>query len=224
MWEQERRLLLEVIKNAAHDGLVSDYSGNASMRLPRGLVLITPSRRPYSRMKADDLVVMDMQGEPVEETFMPSSEAHLHLSIYQGREDVGAVLHTHSVFASVTAVAGLDIPVIVDEMVLALGGEVKVADYGFPGTEELSHSALKAMADRNAVLLRNHGVIGVGADAPQALEACRLVERVSQIFVYSSLLGRAFPLPPEMAEVERSIFLMQREAWANMGGGDAHGP
>ena len=224
MWQEQRQLLLKVVKEAAHDGLVSDFSGNASMRLAGELVLITPSRRPYSQMHAEDLIVMDMEGEPVEETLMPSSEAHLHLSIYKTREDVGAVLHTHSVFGSVAAVAGLPIPAIVDEMVMALGGEVRVADYGFPGTEELSRNALNALADGNAVLLRNHGVIGVGTDPLQALEVCRLVERVAQIFIHASILGRAFPLPTEMVEVERSLFLMQREAQASRGGDDADCP
>lgn len=228
MWEPQREQLWKVTQEMARDGLVSNYSGNASLRLSggpeEGLVLITPSRRAYNELRPEELVVIDLEGDAVEGSMMPSSEAHLHLAIYKKREDVGAILHTHSAFASVAAVAGLSIPPIVDEMVLTLGGEVRVAQYAFPGTEELSHHALEALGDRNAVLLRNHGVVGVGPTLPDALEVCRVVERIAQIFVYASILGRVSPVPPEFVEVERSIFLMQRKAGTHSGGENADGP
>ena len=216
---------MSVAQAMAWDRLVSSYSGNASLRLAgdvrQDLVLITPSRRSYSELRAEELVVIDLEGEPVEEILMPSSEAHLHLSVYKHRPDVGAVIHAHSVFASVAAVAGLAIPPIVDEMVVALGGEVRVAQYGFPGTEELSQRAVEALGDRNAVLLKNHGMVGVGRTLPEALEVCRLVERVAQIFVYSAMLGEVHPLPQEVVEIEQGIFRMQRDVLAQTGGPDA---
>jgi L-fuculose-phosphate aldolase len=119
-------------------------------------------------------------------------------------------MHTHSLYASVAAVAGMEIPPIVDEMVIKIGGSVRVAEYAFPSTEELAQRATESLGDRNAVLLRNHGLVGVGRTSWEALDTCLMVERVAQIFVYASLLGRASTLPPEIIEIEKELFRMQR--------------
>ena len=142
---------------------------------------------------------------------MPSTETLTHVAVYRARRDVGAVAHTHSVYASVLAVSGLDLPPIIDELVVAVGGAVRVADYGFPGSDELAERACIALEDRGAVMLRNHGLLGVGATADQALGVCELVERAAQIFVWSSMLGRANPLPEDVVETERAMYLVKNK-------------
>ena len=215
-WPSERRLLWETIDEMVKDGLVAGASGNASLQLQGraegALVLITPSNRPYAQMGPEDLVVIDLGGEQVEGELMPSSETALHLKLYKTRPDIRVVVHTHSIFASVAAVAGMAIPPVVDEMVIKVGGSVEVAEYAFPSSEELAERACLALGERNAVLLRNHGMVGVGGTLAEALEVCRLVERVAQIFVFASLLGKASPLPPEIIEIGRELFLMSRQA------------
>ena len=190
-------------------------SGNVSMCLERsgndGLLLITPSQLPYDTMRGDDLVVVDFSGDLVEGDLVPSTETLTHAAVYRARRDVGAVVHTHSVYASVLAVSGLDLPPIIDELVVAVGGAVKVADYGFPGSDELAERACIALEDRGAVMLRNHGLLGVGATADQALGVCELVERAAQIFVWSSMLGRANPLPEDVVETERAMYLIRNK-------------
>jgi L-fuculose-phosphate aldolase len=211
----ERHLLWETLQEMLHHGLVAGSSGNASMRLTGdrhdGQVLITPHGLPYGRMSPDDLVVIDLAGEPVQGELFPSTETALHLALYGGRPDVGAVVHTHSPFASVMAVAGLELPPVVDEMVVKVGGAVRVARYGFPSSVELAQAGLEALGERNAVLLRNHGLVGVGRTLEGALETCQLVERVAQVFVYASLLGRANPLPAGAVQIQRSLFQMQTQ-------------
>ena len=229
-WGLERRVLWEVTREMVTHSLVSGSSGNASLRLPedggKGLVLITPGRRPYRDLRAEDLVVIDLKGETVEGDLLPSFETALHLGLYAAREDVGSVIHTHSVYASVAAVSGLEIPPIVDEMVVKVGGSVRVAEYAFPSTEELSQRACSAMGERNAVLLRNHGLVAVGRSPWDALEVCQLVERVAQVFVYSSLVAKANHLPPEIVSMEQELFRMQKLAqgsrWVHEGGSE-HG-
>ena len=215
-WPSERRLLWETIDEMVKDGLVAGASGNASLQLQGraegALVLITPSNRPYAQMGPEDLVVIGLGGEQVEGELMPSSETALHLKLYKTRPDIRVVVHTHSIFASVAAVAGMAIPPVVDEMVIKVGGSVEVAEYAFPSSEELAERACLALGERNAVLLRNHGMVGVGGTPAEALEVCRLVERVAQIFVFASLLGKASPLPPEIIKIERELFLMSRQA------------
>ena len=106
-----------------------------------------------------------------------------------------AVVHTHSLFASVAAVAGMEIPPILDEMATTLVAPVRVSEYGFPGSAELADKVALALGDRAAALIRNHGAVGVGGSPQEALEVCTLLERAAQIFVYASLLGKATPYP-----------------------------
>ena len=102
-------------------------------------------------------MVVDLDGKPISEGgLQPSSETQLHLEIYRTRDDVQAVVHTHSVHASAASVVGRDIPPLIDEMLLTIGGPVKVGKYAFPGTQLLAQEACAALGDRNAALLRNH--------------------------------------------------------------------
>jgi ribulose-5-phosphate 4-epimerase/fuculose-1-phosphate aldolase len=216
-WEHQRSELCQVCLEMYRRSLVSAYSGNASLRLERtgreGLLLVTPTHHPYYRLQPEELVVVNLEGEPVgESSLKPSSETRLHLEIYKQRDDVGAVVHTHSIYASVAAVADREIPPIIDEMILTLGGSVRIGDYALPGTHELALVAARALGDRNAALLRNHGVVGVGPDIWEALEVCDLVERLARIFVLSQAFGPggANLLPPDVVELEQQLFQNSR--------------
>lgn len=213
-WEAERQELWQVVQEMARLGLVSGASGNASLRLPSAeggvLIAVTPSRISYDRMRPQDIVVIDAEGEPVEGESIPSSETLMHLAIYRNRPNVNGIVHTHSIFASVAAVTGREIPPLIDEMVLAVGGGVRVAEYAFPGTEELAEKVCAALGERQAVLLRNHGLVGVGRSPREALEVCHLVERIAQIYIHATLLGEARPLPYEAVRAEEELFHMQQ--------------
>ena len=196
-------------------GLVTGASGNVSARLAplddsRELLAVTPSGKPYASLIDDDIVVADFDVEPVEGDLTPSTETLLHVAIYRARPDVHAVIHTHSVYSSVAAVAGLEIPPVIDEMTITLGGPIKVSKYAFPGTQELADSVCAALGERKAALIRNHGAVGVGCDLREALDVCALVERVAQVFVYASLLGKVNTLPPDVVEAELAIYQMSQ--------------
>jgi len=170
---------------------------------------ITPMGRSYDLLQAEDVVVVDHEMEAVEGELAPSSESLLHVAVYSRRPDVGAVVHTHAVYSSVAAVASLEIPPIIDEMVVAVGGPVHVSEYAFPGTPELADNVCAALGERNAALIGNHGAVGVGRDLREAVDVCVLTERAAQIFVLSSLLGKAGVLPEEVVEAETAIFRMR---------------
>lgn len=218
-WQAEKEDLWQAVQQMWKLGLVSGAGGNASLRLPgdgdRELIVITPTRLPYSRMKPDDLVVIDFEGDPVEGDGIPSSETLMHLGIYRKRPDVNGVVHTHSIFASVAAVAGMEIPPLIDEMVMLVGGSVPVAEYGLPGTEDLAEKACAALGRKQAALLRNHGLVSVGRSVHEALEVCILVERVAQVYTYAALLGKANPLPDDALQSESAIFRMQHGIHTN---------
>jgi L-ribulose-5-phosphate 4-epimerase len=185
-WEEEKEQVLEACRRIVAAGLVAGASGNVSRRVegPDGvpLVAITASQVPYHRLTAGDIVVIDFEGDPVEGEGVPSSETLAHLAVYRARPDVGAVVHTHSIYASALAVAGLEILPLIDEQVVILGGSVPVAEYATAGTQDLADKVAAALGEGGAVLLRNHGVLGVGADLEEAAIACELVERLAQIY------------------------------------------
>ena len=94
-------------------------------------------------------------------------------------------------------------------MVVYLGGPVEVAEYGFPGTEELAEAAADALGDRRAVLLRNHGMCAVGETLAEALRNAVLVERVAQIYAFAQLAGGATYVPEDAVEAERAVYMMR---------------
>ena len=215
MWAAEKRAVVEAAREIASLGLVGGSSGNVSLRLQpaerdRELLAITPLGKPWSDLQDEDIVIVDFDIEPVEGDLVPSSETLLHVGAYRRRADVNAVVHTHSVYCSVAAVTGLEIPPIIDEMVIYVGGAVRVSEYAFPGSQELADAVCAALGDRNAALIRNHGAVSVGRDLRKAIDVCALVERVAQIYVYSSLLGTPQTLPADVVEAEQAVFRMRQ--------------
>ena len=215
-WQAEKSAVASVARQLLELGLVTGSSGNVSWRLGSSggaeLMAITPTGRPHADLKDEDIALVDFDIEPVEGDLAPSSESLMHVAIYRARPDVRAVIHTHAVYSSVAAVAGLAIPPIVDEMAVALGGAIEVSDYAFPGTMELADSVRDALGEKNAALIRNHGAVGVGSDLKEAMEVCKLTERVAQVYVMASILGKVSPLPEDIVEAETAIFRMRRQS------------
>ena len=127
-WDIQKQQVVETARRMTAMGLVSGTNGNVSLCLGsydgRDLMAITASGVKYDDLGADDIAIVDYEMEPVEGDAIPSSESLLHVAIYRRRPDVDAVVHTHALYSSVAAVAGVDIPPIVDEMVVTLGGAV----------------------------------------------------------------------------------------------------
>jgi L-fuculose-phosphate aldolase len=209
--DSQRDELLAAVLEMDRLGLVSGTSGNASARIDvpsqPDAFLVTPAALPYPTMTPDQLVPVNGELEPIEGDGVPSSESLLHLAIYQARPDVSAVMHTHSVLATALGVAGRPLPPIVDELVVYVGGQVEVAKYGFPGTQELAQAGVDALGDRRAVLIPHHGMFAVADSLTEALRVCALVERVAQVFINAEMLGGARTVPSESFEAERKMYL-----------------
>lgn len=210
MWEVHKMEVLEIARQMDRKGLVVGTSGNVSQRFRepdgRELVAITPSGRHYDTMKADDIVLVDMEGHRVEGELAPSIETMLHLGIYKARKKVCAVVHTHAVFGSTIAVTGKEIPPLLDDQVTFLGGEVRVAPYALPGSPELARNAVAALGPRNAAVLANHGTVAVGRNLREAFNNCELLEKTARVYILAMMVGALTPVPAEMAEVERAFF------------------
>ncbi|OAT81286.1 class II aldolase/adducin family protein [Desulfotomaculum copahuensis] len=192
----------------AASGLVTGTWGNLSARVTgENLVVITPSGLPYAGLQARDMVVMNLEGRVVEGEKRPSTEYQLHLAIYRARADVNAVMHTHSVFASALAVARRAIPPILEDLAQVVGGSVAVAAYARAGTAELAASAVEALGGHGAVLLANHGVVGVGRNLEEVLTVCQIVEKAAKVFVWADLVGQPAVLPEAEVAALRDCYL-----------------
>ena len=215
-WTEQRRAVLESARAMHRLGLVSGTSGNVSARCraPDGgdALTITATGCDYESMGLDDVVVVDFDGEPLAGEAIPSTETLMHAAVYRARPDVGAVMHTHSVHATALAVAGTPLPPIADEMVIFLGPSVEVTEYRYSGTEELGEAVVEALGERNAALVRNHGLVGVGRTPDDALRACALAERLAQVYILARSLGDVDQLPQEAVDTELALFRMRRDA------------
>jgi L-fuculose-phosphate aldolase len=209
-WLAEKKTVLEAAQKIHEKVLVVGMSGNVSLRLPpeggQALLAITPSSRHYDLLSIDDIQVIDFEAKTVAGNLPPSTETMLHIGIYQARKNTNAVIHTHSVFASAISVAGLDIPAILDDQVVFLGGEIKLAKHAPTGSLEQVASILAALEDRNAVLLPNHGAVGIGRTMRDALTAAELIEKTARIYLLALSTGKVNLLPTEALEAKKALY------------------
>lgn len=181
MAEQElRQQLLTISQQLLDLGLNRGSSGNASVRAGDGM-LITPSALPVSAMTPDSMVRMDLTGK-VQQGGKPSSEWRFHRDILAARPEIGAVIHTHSTYATTLACLRRDVPAVHYMIAMAGGDNIRCTPYSVFGEQELSDHALEALHGRKACLLGNHGMIALGSDLNDALAVAVEVEFVCEIY------------------------------------------
>ncbi|MGO9287115.1 MAG: L-fuculose-phosphate aldolase [Mycobacterium sp.] len=192
--------VLAAAKDMLRRGLVEGTAGNISARRQDGNLVITPSSVDYSDMALDDLVVVDPDGAVLhgKDGRHPSSEMQLHLACYQAFDDIGSVIHSHPVWATMFAIAHEPIPACIDEFAVYCGGDVRCTDYAASGTPDVGTNAVKALQGRGAALIANHGLVAVGPRPDKALHITALVERTAQIVWGARALGGPVPIPEDV--------------------------
>jgi L-fuculose-phosphate aldolase len=210
MTRDERALRAAIVAkarwmNAA--GFNQGTSGNISARY-KDVLLITPSATPYDAMTPDTIAALPLDGEDGSWSgpLNPSTEWRFHLDITRSRPDVGAIVHTHSTYATVLAIARKEIPAC-HYMIAAFGGAtIRCAGYARYGTQELSDLALKALEGRNGCLLGNHGMLALGANLEKAMWHSMELETLARQYYLSLALGDPFILSDEqIAETARGF-------------------
>jgi L-fuculose-phosphate aldolase len=211
--EDPEAAVLAAAKDMLRRGLVEGTAGNISARREDGNIVITPSSVDYSDMVLDDLVVVDADGVVVQaaEGRSPSSEMALHLACYRAFDEIGSVIHSHPVWATMFAVARQPIPACVDEFAVYCGGEIRCADYAASGTPDVGNNAVKALEGRAAALIANHGLVAIGAKPDKVLHVTALVERTAQISWGARALGGPVPIPDEVNKNFASVYAYLRE-------------
>jgi L-fuculose-phosphate aldolase len=197
-----REEVARVAKQLIHSGLVTGTSGNVSASTPEGDVLMTPSGIDYGELEPNDVVLVGVAGEVLEGSLQPSTETPMHTGIYRARPEVGAVVHTHSVFATTLACLGWTIPPVHYMLTtLSEDGEIPLAPYATYGTEQLADYAAEALGEgRNACLLQNHGTITVGDSPEKAFSRTVVLEEMAEIYYRTRVAGGPVLLAPEQVE------------------------
>lgn len=163
--------------------------GNLSIRKANDKFLTTPSNLCKGKLKEKDIITVNGKGEKLQGTGIPSSEFKLHKFIYESREDVNAVIHTHPVFTTAFAAAGIALDKVVFPEVYLKLGKIPLAEYATPSTNEVPASIAKYVKEHNAIILANHGLVAFAANIEEAYYITEKVERIAEVSFYARLLG-----------------------------------
>ena len=176
-----REEVRQTARRMAELGLVRGSSGNVSLRI-RERILITASGVPYEALSTDQIIEIDYDGKKHSGNGSASSEWRMHVEIYRTREDIQAIVHTHSPFATAAAGALRSVPVVHDEGRILFGEALPVSAHTSPGTRELAKAVADALAEGKATLIGHHGAVTVGATLQEALTLVEKVEETAQLF------------------------------------------
>ncbi|MEU3226390.1 class II aldolase/adducin family protein [Streptomyces sp. NPDC006976] len=192
-------------RRTAAEGLVVGTSGNVSARVG-DTVLVTPSGVAYERLRPEDAVGVDPEGNQILGELAPTSELPLHLAVYRNT-GATAVVHTHAVHATAVSALVTEVPTV-HYAAAVLGGTVRVAPYARYGTAELAENMLTALRDRTGCLLANHGTVTYGATLDEAYDRTAQLEWLCRVWLTaSSVPGRSPALltPDQLDEVVEAL-------------------
>jgi L-fuculose-phosphate aldolase len=195
--QEQRNLIVEIGRRMWMRGYVAANDGNMTVRISEKAVLTTPAGVSKGFLTPEMILKIDLDGREIisDTTYRPSSEIKMHLEVYSQRKDIRAVVHAHPPYSTGLAVAGIPPDTnILPEAVLALGN-VPIAPYGTPSTEEIPESIRPWIKKSDALLLANHGALTLGADLSAAYHRMEVLEHTAMVFFLSMQLGNARAIP-----------------------------
>lgn len=201
----------EDIVNAGRDlfnkGILENNEGNISLRVSKKEeLLITPTGNNYQTFTAEQVVHMKFDGTPLSTGKLPSTEAKMHVAVYESRPKVKSIIHTHSTYASMLSILRKNIPIIMEEQIIYLGGSIDISPYGEAHTDDISESALTALSYKNGALLANHGVIVCGKSIQNAIKNAELVEKFAKVYWGALQIGPPHLLDKEPLDKFKNMF------------------
>ena len=181
--------------------------GNLSARVPEGFI-VTPSRVSYSAIEPGDFVTVSPEGTVMAGHRVPSSETEIHRVVLNKKPDTGAIIHSHSPYATAVSCLHQGIPVFVEDMAQIIGGEVHCTRYVPAGQHKrIAEEVGGTIGEENAVLLANHGVLCCGRDLAEALVANQILEKAAMMMLAAGGREKIIPIPEEFVRSERYRFL-----------------
>lgn len=211
MYDKEKayKVQEEVCKTAkamADAGLTAGTWGNISGRIDDDYMVITPSGMSYAKLTAEQMVICNMHTFEYEGDLKPSVEVPIHSCLLLEHPEINGIVHVHSSKALAVAVTRKGIPAICDDQVQILGGDIRCADYTFPGSKEMAESVAAALTDRRGALIANHGSIAMGETLEKALTGVTILEKTAQIWIDVQALGSYVEISKEDCEFFHDFF------------------
>ena len=200
-----REDLISTARRMSDLGLTPGMSGNVSVRTPTGL-LVTPSGMPYSELVPDDAVELKHDGSMRAGQRTPTTEWQLHRDILGARQDVSAIVHTHSLFCTTISCLRREIPAIHYMVVLAGTDAIPCAEYATFGSAQLALNAVTALGGGNACLLANHGMVALGETLAKALRLAAEVETLAGQYWHAAQIGTPYVLDAQELQRVRARF------------------
>lgn len=198
---QQRQEIVDYGLKMVRSGLTTGSGGNLSLLSPvENLIAISPSGIDYHDVTAADVVVVDRVGQVVAGERKPSSELGFHLALYAAREEITAIVHTHSVYATTIACMHWEIPAV-HYLVAFSGDKVPLAPYATFGSDQLADNIIASIGAYNAVLLANHGLVAVGKDMKNCFNVAEEIELVARIYYQTKSIGQ--PVLVDAEEMQR---------------------
>ena len=206
-YQDERKQLLKTVQQAYKVDLIRMSAGNISTRTANGFVAITPSGIKYRYMKAEDISIVDLEGNLVEGP-KPSSETPMHTAIYRNVPRVESICHTHSIYGMVFAMLQEDIPLMNIELMVC-GAPIPVAPWAAPGTAkagEVTVDLFLSRSELSVILLRQHGLVAIGNSLNQAYDKAYNAETGLEIYYKSLLLGTPQPFTRDQINEIKEVY------------------
>ena len=188
--KKERKLITEYGLKLIDKDLTRGTGGNLSIyNREEDLIAISPSGISYEEINLEDIVIINPEGKVVKGDHKPSSELDLHLLLFQKRNDINAIIHTHPTYATTIACLNQEIPPV-HYLVAYAGDKVPCAKYAAFGSKKLAKNVYKTMGQNyNASLMANHGLITVGYNIEEALATTEMVEYTAEIYYHTKAIG-----------------------------------
>ena len=191
---QAKELVIKAGKELIASGLIARTWGNISCRISDTQFVITPSGRAYETLTPEEIVLVNIEDLEYEGDIKPSSEKGIHAACYKLRPEIGFVIHTHQVNASIVSALGMDINHVEGENAEIIGDNIPIASYGLPGTKKLRKGVIEAItrSDAKAAVMAHHGAVCMGVDYDDAFNVAKRLEDVCEQFVldrYTALTG-----------------------------------
>ncbi len=199
MLEQLRKDVLATAIGMLEAGLVEGSDGNVSAKDPlSGHIAITPSGLHYDKITPDDIVIVDINRNVLWGSRTPSSETGGHCYIHQHRKDVFAVMHTHSYYATVFAIAGRELPPATMGLAAHFGGIIRCAPWTRTGSEAVGPSMVETLGEHGkAILMKNHGALCVAPSLKKVLSLAIALEQSAKLLYDATVIGEPTAIPDE---------------------------
>ncbi|MEO6990539.1 MAG: class II aldolase/adducin family protein [Candidatus Baltobacteraceae bacterium] len=190
--KRTREAIVSICARLSIRGLVAGTSGNVSVRLADGTILVTPTGLSLRALRPNQLAHIDAAGAYVAEGPRATSELPLHLAAYRARADICCVVHTHPTACTAWSKSGALFPLDTVGAAESLGPIAFVA-YRRPGSAELAEACALALGGADAVLMERHGLSAVAGDLERAFEITDLAEQTAAIELGVAMLAKVRP-------------------------------